>query len=500
MRKEGHNPVDDTIVNRPLGDFNSRLLDEDLEIVSLSTGRHDFELFDDEWHTHCADFMAKRPESFKWKGRAFFAHLSMEDTEIHQTLLKALDDWQRCPKDTAFTFLIPERKDQKWWSITNQFRVVKRYPKGSKCFGIPKGKVSNIDEKLISGESVMQKECEEDLIVIHKPRACSIIADVSPSMLAHLRYAHCGASTLKKLFADKYDLGLTKTKSALTDCCTAHCGTCKLTKSVRPSPNRVERIPSKEPFNKVFLDIHGPLLTGADGSSYIMAFIDDYSRYVMSYTIKNRAQATEVLEQFSKDVSHIRGVAGYEGGASFKPTVRILQSDCPGEFTSKEFEELVQKTLGAAHRFSSAYKHENQAMIEVVWKDIVAKTRAMLSTACLPVHLWPYAFQHAVYIRNRLPRKVIGGKSSYEMIYQEKPILSQIKVFGSKAYAFVDASLRKKLDIRTEEMIYVGHSDNSQCYILLDTKDPRRTISWKVQMERWSQFEEHITVPGLVSP
>jgi hypothetical protein len=480
-------PVNTLETKRPLEDFDLRLSNEHMETLSSTIGACDFELFADKWHSHFADFMNEGAEKFKWKGRSFFGHLSLENEIIHQTLLKALDDWQRNPKETAFTFLIPRMESEKWWSLTKQFQVIQKYPKGTRCFGIPKNKVSVCDEKLLQGASVMQPACDTDWLVIHKPKACIIIADVTPSMLAHLRFAHCGASTLKKLFSDKYDMGLTRNTSVLTDCCNSHCSTCKLTKSVRPSPNREERTPSKEPFNKVFLDIHGPLMEGAEGSYYIMAFIDDYSRYVMSYKMKTRAQATEILEQYSKDVAYIRGVAGYQGGASFKPTVRILQSDCPGEFTSKEFEELVLKTLGAAHRYSSAYKHENQAMIEVVWKDIVAKTRALLSTAGLHVNLWPYAFQHAVYIRNRLPRKALGGKSSYEMIYNEKPILSQVKVFGSKAYAFVDAGLRKKLDNRTEEMIYVGHSDNSQCYILLDLKDPKRTkLSGMVKFDEQS--------------
>jgi hypothetical protein len=88
-------------------------------------------------------------------------------------------------------------------------------------------------------------------------------------------------------------------------------------------------------------------------SSYITTVVDDYSRYVMSYIIKQRSEAPVILKQFAKDVAHIRGVVGFSGGASFKPTVKILQSYCPGEFTSKEFETSVQQILGASHVFSS---------------------------------------------------------------------------------------------------------------------------------------------------
>ena len=71
--------------------------------------------------------------------------------------------------------------------------------------------------------------------------------------------------------------------------------------------------------------------------------------------------------------------------------------------------------------------------------------RQMTIDSNLPSYLWPEAAKTAVYIQNRIPHRAIDWKSPHEALaaylgndtphwLQAKPDLSNIRIFGCKAY------------------------------------------------------------------
>jgi len=87
--------------------------------------------------------------------------------------------------------------------------------------------------------------------------------------------------------------------------------------------------------------------------------------------------------------------------------------------------------------------------------------RAMMCTAQFQKKEWTLAFQHSVWLYNRVPHKHHGNKMSpFEYVTGLKPDLSQVKNFGSKCYKFQFKEERvDKLANRSEQCLYVGHSD-----------------------------------------
>ena len=73
----------------------------------------------------------------------------------------------------------------------------------------------------------------------------------------------------------------------------------------------------------------------------------------------------------------------------------------------------------------------------------------------LPKSLWGYALMYAVHLKNRLSHKALEsvGKTPYEMVYGEKPDLSNLKEFGCKV--FVKLKKSDKLDARAVECHYL---------------------------------------------
>ena len=68
------------------------------------------------------------------------------------------------------------------------------------------------------------------------------------------------------------------------------------------------------------------------GAEYFFTFIDDDSRYVRIYILKNKS---EILKKFLVLKSMVEKSSGEK--------IKMLRSDNGGEYTSKEFEDYFKK-------------------------------------------------------------------------------------------------------------------------------------------------------------
>jgi hypothetical protein len=76
----------------------------------------------------------------------------------------------------------------------------------------------------------------------------------------------------------------------------------------------------------------------------------------------------------------------------------------------------------------------------------------------------------AVYLRNRLPRRKLEGKSPLEVVTGKPPKLGHLRIIGSKAYALnVGPDKGKKLDARATLLTLIGYSVDSPAYRLFDS-------------------------------
>ena len=196
------------------------------------------------------------------------------------------------------------------------------------------------------------------------------------------------------------------------------------------------------------------------------------------YFLKSRTGVYSALEKFLKwfptQVNFTSPMVVYNVQ---KICVRTVQSDGAGEYTGEEFSNILSKyTVGL--RTTAPYVHENAAIAERLWRTLEDMCRALLATSGLPKKAWPIAFRHAVYLYNRMPHPHLENKiSPYEKLRGEKPDLSIVRTFGSRAWALIapDEPRRKqaghKLDDRAEEYKYVGHDETSTTYLLYDQEN-----------------------------
>jgi hypothetical protein len=82
----------------------------------------------------------------------------------------------------------------------------------------------------------------------------------------------------------------------------------------------------------------------------------------------------------------------------------------------------------------------------------------MLIQSNSPNYLWGEALLAATYLYNRTPHKALGFKTPYEVYFDIKPNISNIRTWGSQAYYHTN-KYQTKLSPRKEEAIIVGYNE-----------------------------------------
>ena len=128
-------------------------------------------------------------------------------------------------------------------------------------------------------------------------------------------------------------------------------------------------------------DLCGPMPTEAiGGHKYILALVDDYSRFTMAKAIHERSDAAAALSEMVQYFERMTGI-----------NIGSLQVDLKGE-------RII-------HPSESVARYANRWIISMI--------RTTLHNR--PKDLWPYAMEHGVYTKNRLPHPLLGGKAPFEV-------------------------------------------------------------------------------------
>ena len=242
---------------------------------------------------------------------------------------------------------------------------------------------------------------------------------------------------------------LTKTGSPL---CTG-CVHGKHHRAVFPINKERKRV--SEPGSFFHCDISGPLQVQSHGGhSYFITFKDDHSSFRFVFFMVDRG---EVLTKFK----NLYKLAKKETGRSMSK----LHTDNGREFLSKDFQAFI-KLKGIRHELTAPYTPEQNSVAERDNRSVVECARSMLYNFSMPLEFWGEAINTAVYILNRVSSRTLHGDTPHTRWYGVKPDVSYFRVFGSLCYAHVPKPLRRKLDSKARECIFVGYSSTSKAYRL----------------------------------
>ncbi|KAJ0596006.1 putative RNA-directed DNA polymerase [Helianthus annuus] len=232
------------------------------------------------------------------------------------------------------------------------------------------------------------------------------------------------------------------------------CDVCHRSKQIRvPFPLSDHK--SKELGELVHLDLWGPYkVPSYEGYKYFLTVVDDYTRTVWCYMLKNKTEVFENLKYFYELVL-----------TQFKRKIKMFRSDNGTEFTNNQM-VVFCKQKGIIHQTSCSYTPQQNGVVERKHRHLLNVARTLLFQSGLPLKFWSDCVLTAVYIINRLPSSVLNGKSPYELMFRFKPSLSHFRNFGCLCFSTI-LNESDKFAYHADKCVLIGYSNVKKGYKLL---------------------------------
>ena len=338
----------------------------------------------------------------------------------------------------------------------------------SKCT-VSKGDTSFVIGSCLGGNLYRVNQVKSDETINRNEANMAAHECKNPSVdVWHQRFGHLNHKYIEKLMKNNLVNGMDSCQTHET----SNCEACILGKMTRRSFPKKSDSRATRPLEIIHSDVCGPMqVNSIGGSRYILSFIDDYSRYATIYFLK---QKSEVLEKFKNYVQMVENSMGERKIENLYiwNNVKAMRSDNGGEYTSAQFSDFCA-SKGISHQFTNPFSPEQNGVAERFNRTLIESVRSMILHACLPLNLWAEAASTFVYVHNRSPTVALDNQTPYECWFNEKPDVSNLRVFGSVCYYHVPSSQRKKLDPKSKKAIFVGYPADTKGYKVYDLEDKK---------------------------
>jgi transposase InsO family protein len=254
--------------------------------------------------------------------------------------------------------------------------------------------------------------------------------------LWHERLAHLGERNIKRLM--NMSTGIRPDNSTSNPC-----GAC-VQRKLRECPHIRPIKKGTYPLECIHADMAGPFPeVGVDGSRYWVCFIDDFTQMSWVYPVKERSEFEEcfhhLLQQFERP----------------ERRCHFLHLDRGGENRSHSLTRLC-RDRGIKLSYTGTEQHEQNGLAEVLNRIILEKLTPTLLKSGLALKWWPYFLKAVNRIRNLWPTASIST-TPYQAWYGDVPDLSHLRVLGSRGWALLPSSKRKKMQSKSIPCQLLGY-------------------------------------------
>lgn len=260
----------------------------------------------------------------------------------------------------------------------------------------------------------------------------------------HERLAHQNYRHVKKV------LGLFQIKASNAE--EPFCDGCALGKIHRlPFPKSITKT---EAIGEIIhADLCGPMqVNSIGGSRYFLLLKDDFSHFRTVYYLKSKTQVEHFVEDFL-----LKAEKHCPGG------VRVLRTDNGLEFVNKSVKRLTHQ-LGIQHQRTVVYSPEQNGAAERENRTLMEAARTMLHGRGFDGKFWAEAVNLANYVLNASGNSCVTNVTPFEVWFQKKPNIADLKVFGEEVYTHIPKENRRKLDAKGKRGFFVGHEEGVKGY------------------------------------
>jgi hypothetical protein len=173
----------------------------------------------------------------------------------------------------------------------------------------------------------------------------------------------------------------------------------------------------------------------------------------------------------------------------FSLPIKILRTDCGGEFISTAFDQFCVNN-GIIHQLSCPHTPQQNGVAERKQRHLIQCALALLSESKLPISYWSYAISTATHLINRLPTPNLKQKTPWELLFHTTPDIQYLRTFGCQCFPFLTPYTTHKLHPKTIPCVFLRYPLHTKGYLCLDP------ITKRVYTSRHVLFNENI-FPGL---
>uniref|UniRef100_A0AAV1VC82 Polyprotein n=1 Tax=Peronospora matthiolae TaxID=2874970 RepID=A0AAV1VC82_9STRA len=166
----------------------------------------------------------------------------------------------------------------------------------------------------------------------------------------------------------------------------------------------------------------------------------------------------------------------------FNKKVKFVRHDGAREFATNSLQDFYE-VEGIEQQTTVPYAHQANGTAERAIRTIVTIGRSMLHHAKLDKCFWAEAAMTAVYVKNRLPSPKIPHKTPFEIVYNSKPSVKHMRVFGCQAYILTPKEKRLKWDPKARAGLFLGYEEVSKAYRVYDIEAGQVMISRDVNFD-----------------
>lgn len=300
--------------------------------------------------------------------------------------------------------------------------------------------------------------------------AVSTEPEIDELQLWHMRLGHMSQRGMEELHRRKLLKGV-------HGCKLGFCKYCVMGKQTRVQFT-ISTNKSKGTLDYIHSDVCGPSdVVSIGGFRYFVTFIDDYSRKVWVYYLKEKS---EVFEKFKEWKAMVENQTGKK--------IKYLRSDNGGEYRDGGFLKYC-KDAGITRHFTVKKTPQQNGVAERMNRTIMERARCMRFHAGLPKSFWAAALDHAVYLVNRSPNSTLGLKCPEEVWSGHEVDYSTLRVFGCPGYAHIPSDERTKNDPKTRRCIFLGYGKGVKGFKLWDPSTRKLVVSRDVRFDETSMLK-----------
>jgi histone deacetylase 1/2 len=204
----------------------------------------------------------------------------------------------------------------------------------------------------------------------------------------------------------------------------------------------------------VHMDLMGPIdPESCDDAKYALVIVDEFSEFSTVVLLQSKSQASKEAQRVLK-----------EWEVSHDCRVKHVRTDNGSEFSALS---RYCSENGTVHQKTAPYAHQQNGKVERLNRTLQERTRSLLAASGLGPEFWGEALLTANHVRN-LSAVSNLTVTPFEAMFDKKPSVSHLRVFGSKCRVLILKNKREgKFGSVSCEGVFVGYDTHSKNYRIL---------------------------------